>query len=62
MTMPKGLVGGAETILFYTMFLLWPDWTPWLYTAMASMVVAGIVQRLWWARRNLTNVNDVSIE
>jgi hypothetical protein len=52
-TMPRGLVGGTETILFYTAFLLWPGLLPWLFSAMAVMVLIGVVQRLWWAQRNL---------
>jgi phosphatidylglycerophosphate synthase len=54
-TMPNGLVGGTETVLFYTAFLAWPALLPWLFTAMAGMIAAGIVLRLRWARRNLTN-------
>lgn len=45
-TMPRGLVGGAETIIFYTAFLLWPGLLPWLFTAMAVMVAVGVVLRL----------------
>ena len=53
-TIPNGLVGGAETILFYTLFLVFPGVLPWLFTAMTAMVVIGVGQRLRWARRNLT--------
>ena len=52
-TMPNGLVGGAETILFYSVFLVWPGGQPWLFGAMTAMVLVGVGQRLWWARRNL---------
>jgi phosphatidylglycerophosphate synthase len=54
-TMPRGLVGGAETIIFYTAFLLWPGLLPWLFTAMAAMVAVGVLLRLGWARLNLAN-------
>lgn len=54
-TMPRGLVGGAETIIFYTAFLLWPGLLPWLFTAMAAMVGVGVLLRLGWARCNLAN-------
>lgn len=53
--MPSGLVGGTETILFYSVFLLWPDGLPWLFAAMTVMVMLGVGQRLRWARRNLTH-------
>ncbi len=52
-TMPAGLVGGTETIIFYCAFLLWPEYLPWLFGVMAGMVVVGVGQRLWWAHRNL---------
>lgn len=54
-TMPNGLVGGAETILFYTVFLLWPGGLPWLFAAMTGMVLVGVAQRLYWARRYLVH-------
>lgn len=57
-TMPAGLVGGTETILFYSMFLLWPGLLPWLFVTMAGLVAIGIGQRLWWARRNLFDVQS----
>lgn len=57
-TMPSGLVGGAETILFYVAFLMWPSALPWLFAAMAAMVLIGIGQRLWWAQRNLATVGS----
>lgn len=53
--MPSGLVGGAETILFFCLFLLWPGALFWLFSAMTVMVLLGVGQRLVWARRNLTS-------
>lgn len=53
-TMPSGLVGGAETILFYSAFLLWTDGLPWLFAAMTVMVMLSVGQRLHWARHHLT--------
>jgi phosphatidylglycerophosphate synthase len=52
-TMPAGLVGGTETVLFYSLFLLWPGALRWLFLLMAALVLAGVVQRLLWARSNL---------
>lgn len=54
-TIPGGLVGGTETILFYAAFLIWPNLLPWLFGAMAGMVAVGILLRLRWAQRNLPN-------
>jgi len=53
-TMPNGLVAGAETILFFCLFLLWPGALFWLFSAMTVMVLLSVGQRLVWARRNLT--------
>lgn len=53
-TMPNGLVAGAETILFFCLFLLWPGALFWLFSAMTVMVLLSVGQRLAWARRNLT--------
>lgn len=52
-TMPAGLVGGAETILAYSVFLLWPGGLRWSFLTMAALVMMGVLQRLWWARRRL---------
>lgn len=59
-TMPSGLIGGTETILFYTAFLLWPAHLVWLLTAMSALVVLTIVQRVTWAARNLAHLSKSS--
>ena len=53
-TMPNGLVGGAETRLFFSVFLVWTGGLPWLFGVMTAVVLVGVGQRLWWARRNMT--------
>jgi phosphatidylglycerophosphate synthase len=52
-TMPPGLVAGTETVVFYSMFLLWPSQQVLLFWIMAMLVGANVVLRLAWARRNL---------
>ena len=52
-TMPAGLVGGTETIIFYTTFILFPSYIFWLFLAMGSLIVITIGQRLVWAARHL---------
>ncbi len=54
-TMQAGLIGGAETILFYCAFCIWPSALHWLFPLMAALVTFGIFQRLWWARRHLSD-------
>jgi phosphatidylglycerophosphate synthase len=53
-TLPPGLIGGTETILFYAAFLIWPDQMRELFMLMAALVLVSVGQRLWWAQRNLT--------
>lgn len=52
-TMPAGIIGGTETILFYTAFILFPAYLVWLFSLMALLIVVTIVQRLVWAARHL---------
>ena len=54
-TMPDGLIGGTETILFYAAFLVWPEQLPWLFSVMAGLVMVGVGWRLWWAYGYLSN-------
>ena len=52
-TMPAGIIGGGETILFYTAFIFWPGHLALLFGVMAALVLATVGQRLIWARRRL---------
>lgn len=52
-TMPGGLIEGAETVVFYTLFLLLPGAIVPLFSLMAVLVVITASQRLIWALRNL---------
>jgi phosphatidylglycerophosphate synthase len=51
--MPMGLIEGAETILFYSLFYLLPHALTLLFSLMALLVLFTAQQRLWWAYRNL---------
>ncbi|GJG86898.1 membrane protein [Gemmatimonadetes bacterium T265] len=53
-TMPPGLVAGAETVVFYALFLAIPGRTPELFGLMAALVYVTVGRRVWWARRNLS--------
>jgi len=53
MEMPTGLIEGAETIVFYTIFYLLPSYLAIFFTAMAILVVFTASQRVWWAYRHL---------
>lgn len=49
MEMPTGLIEGAETILLYSLFCIFPDYIPYLFALMATLVFVTAGQRLWWA-------------
>ncbi|MEN9559863.1 MAG: hypothetical protein RLZZ502_1074 [Pseudomonadota bacterium] len=53
LSMPGGLIEGGETILFYTLFLLFPHHLVLLMFAMAMLTVCTVGQRLWWAFNHL---------
>lgn len=52
-TMPGGLVEGAETIVFYALFLLFPGAVVPLFGLMAALVLVTASQRVVWAVRRL---------
>lgn len=52
-TMPPGLIAGAETVVFYALFLAFPGHAPGLFGLMAALVGLTVAQRVWWARRHL---------
>ncbi|MBV7330369.1 CDP-alcohol phosphatidyltransferase family protein [Chloroflexi bacterium TSY] len=53
MEMPTGLIEGAETILFYVLFFLFPSYLAPLLWLMAVLVLVTASQRVWWAYYNL---------
>lgn len=52
-TMPGGLVGGTETVVFYLLFFALPGMLVPLFALMTLLVMLTIVQRLLWAWRHL---------
>jgi phosphatidylglycerophosphate synthase len=53
LAMPVGLIEGAETIVFYTLFLLFPAQARPLFQVMAAGVLLTALQRLLWTWRRL---------
>ena len=53
MEMPTGLIEGAETIIFYTLFYLLPGQIAPLFAVMAILVFYTASQRVWWAYQTL---------
>jgi phosphatidylglycerophosphate synthase len=52
--MPKGLVGGFESIIAYSIFILFPAYTTVLFSIFSALVFITTFQRLIWAKHNLT--------
>lgn len=52
-TMPSGLIGGTETVLFFSVFILWPQQLVSLFIVMGILVLFSAIQRLVWATRHL---------
>lgn len=52
-TIPTGLIEGLETFIFYSLFILFPQWLTGLFSLMAGLVVLTSIQRVAWAIRNL---------
>ncbi|MBV5343826.1 hypothetical protein JZU68_09590, partial [bacterium] len=52
--MPKGLVGGFESIIAYSIFILFPTYITILFSIFSALVFITTFQRLIWAKRNLT--------
>jgi len=51
--MPGGLVGGFETIVFFSLFILFPAQVTIFFLVYTSMVIITIIQRVIWAKRQL---------
>lgn len=52
-TMPAGVIGGTETVAFYTAFFIWPAYQRALFYAMAALVCLNVFVRIVWAKRRL---------
>jgi phosphatidylglycerophosphate synthase len=52
--MPAGIIGGFETIIAYGVFILFSTYITILFSIFATLVFITTVQRLIWAKRNLT--------
>lgn len=52
--MPSGLIGGTESITAFCIFLLFPAHIAPLFGVFSALVFVTIIQRLIWAKQNLT--------
>lgn len=51
--MPKGVIEGAEAMLFYSLFFLFPQALGLLFLILSSLVIVTTLQHVIWASRNL---------
>lgn len=51
--MPEAIIGGTETIIFYSAFLLFPQHIRTLLFLMAALTLLGAAQRTLWVARRL---------
>ena len=52
-TMPPGLIEGTETIIFYTLFFIFPAYLTALFSIFALLILYTIGQRIAWSLRFL---------
>ncbi|GMU55019.1 MAG: hypothetical protein AMXMBFR33_41650 [Candidatus Xenobia bacterium] len=53
LVMPAGMVGGTETIILYTLLLVFPAWMSGWFWLTAALVSLGAAQRVAWSVRHL---------
>ena len=52
-TMPIGLIEGAETLLLISLSLLFPSLKDIIHIVFGIGVVINIIYRAWWAKENI---------
>jgi len=56
--MPTGLIEGAETVVFFALSFIFPAHLVLLFSVMAVLVMATVVQRLLWALPRLRTIDS----
>mmetsp|Transcript_7559 Transcript_7559/g.8600 ORF Transcript_7559/g.8600 Transcript_7559/m.8600 type:complete len:87 (+) Transcript_7559:340-600(+) len=46
--MPPSIIEGFETMMFYSVFLLFPDYCIYSFGLFTVLVAVNVVHRLWW--------------
>jgi phosphatidylglycerophosphate synthase len=52
-TMPGGIVGGTETIVFYILFIVLPQYIAILFYIFSGLIFITIIQRFLWAVKHI---------
>lgn len=61
-SMPFGIVEGAETVVVYSLFFLMPNRTALLFWSFAIAVYANVIVRWVWAHKNIQDPSPSSLE
>ena len=51
--MPAGLIGGFETVVFYSLFFLLPQYLLHIFIIFSALIFLTVIQRLIWAYKTL---------
>ncbi|CAI2381645.1 unnamed protein product [Moneuplotes crassus] len=51
--MPPSIIEGAETMFFYSVFLIFPQYSVYTFSLFGFLVGVNIVHRLWWGYCNI---------
>ena len=51
--MPPSFIEGFETMVFYSVFLLFPEYCFYSFGLFSLLVGVNIIHRLWWAYQNI---------
>jgi len=57
---PEGIVSGAETVVFYSLFFILPDHQLFLFRLMAFLTLLTVLQRLAWALRTFNDADQLA--
>jgi phosphatidylglycerophosphate synthase len=52
-TMPTALIEGAEAVIIYSLFLLFPAWLPFWFNLLAGLVLLSAIWQVAWAYRHM---------
>lgn len=51
--MPASVIEGAEAVIMYSLFILFPQWLVYLFGLLAALVLITAIQHVIWAVKNL---------
>jgi phosphatidylglycerophosphate synthase len=55
-TMPTAIIEGAEAVVIYSLFLIFPGWLPFLFYLLAALVVLSAGLQISWAYHHMVKI------